>query len=181
LARNGYIWWRLLLPFRVSLCSPFDRLPCARNTVERSGGIGTEVWLAVGVQVALFVLVCLCYGASVSARLISTTYIPDAGTACSIQALCSFSLAQPHRTELLSELRTPSRSCRCLSFVLSGPRSRARCGRCRSTRNTIVCTAGWCIEVRTYYPCSSLKGSCGFLGNFPLCVAIPVPPSLFIY
>jgi hypothetical protein len=40
----------------------------ARNSFERSGGLGTEVWVAVGIQVASSVLVCLCYGAFVSDR-----------------------------------------------------------------------------------------------------------------
>ncbi|KAF9648963.1 MFS general substrate transporter [Thelephora ganbajun] len=35
----------------------------ARNSVERSGSLGTEVWIVVGLQVASSVLVCLCYGA----------------------------------------------------------------------------------------------------------------------
>jgi MFS family permease len=40
----------------------------ARNSIERSGGLGTDVWIAVGLQVALSVLVCLCYGTSVSKK-----------------------------------------------------------------------------------------------------------------
>jgi MFS family permease len=38
----------------------------ARGSTERSGKLGTEVWLAVGVQVLLSVVVYLCYGASAS-------------------------------------------------------------------------------------------------------------------
>ena len=38
----------------------------ARDSVERSGGLGTEVWVVVGIQVASSVLLCLCYGASFS-------------------------------------------------------------------------------------------------------------------
>jgi hypothetical protein len=49
----------------------------ARNSIERSGGIGTEVWLVVGSQVALSVIICLCYGASVSKRLKSSMHMPD--------------------------------------------------------------------------------------------------------
>lgn len=36
----------------------------ARSSVERSGGLGTEVWIAAGLQMAMSVLVSLCYGAS---------------------------------------------------------------------------------------------------------------------
>ncbi|KAF9790416.1 member of major facilitator multidrug-resistance DHA1 sub-family [Thelephora terrestris] len=35
----------------------------ARNSVERSGGLGVEVWIAVGAQVVLSVVLCLSYGA----------------------------------------------------------------------------------------------------------------------
>jgi hypothetical protein len=39
----------------------------ARNSIERTGGgLGTVVWIAVGIQVALSVLLCLCFGASSS-------------------------------------------------------------------------------------------------------------------
>jgi MFS family permease len=41
----------------------------ARNSIERSGGLGVEVWVAVGLQVATSVLVCMCYGAHVSKDL----------------------------------------------------------------------------------------------------------------
>ena len=37
----------------------------ARNSIERSGELGTDVWVAVGLQTAASVLVCMCYGASV--------------------------------------------------------------------------------------------------------------------
>ena len=37
----------------------------ARRSIERSGELGTEVWVAVGLQVAVSVLVSLCYGASI--------------------------------------------------------------------------------------------------------------------
>jgi len=36
----------------------------ARNSVERSGGLGPEVWIAVGLQVAMVVLNCMCCGTS---------------------------------------------------------------------------------------------------------------------
>ena len=39
------------------------------NSMERSGGLGTEVWVTVGIQVALSVLICLCYGTSLSLSL----------------------------------------------------------------------------------------------------------------
>ena len=38
----------------------------ARNSIERSGGLGVEVWAAVGLQVTTSVLVALCYGTSAS-------------------------------------------------------------------------------------------------------------------
>ena len=41
----------------------------ARNSVERSGGLGMGVWVAVGSQVAMSVLVCLCYSTSASEGL----------------------------------------------------------------------------------------------------------------
>jgi hypothetical protein len=41
----------------------------ARNSMERSGELGTEVWVAVGLQVIMSVLVALCYGKSVSKQL----------------------------------------------------------------------------------------------------------------
>ena len=36
----------------------------ARNSIQRSGDLGTVVWITVGIQVVLSVLVCLCYGTS---------------------------------------------------------------------------------------------------------------------
>lgn len=36
-----------------------------RNSVDRSGGLGTKVWIAVGAQAVLSVLTYLCYGESV--------------------------------------------------------------------------------------------------------------------
>ena len=41
----------------------------ARNSIERSGELGVEVWLVVGLQVAMSVLVSMCYGAYVSEDL----------------------------------------------------------------------------------------------------------------
>ena len=41
----------------------------ARNSIERSGGLGLEVWVAVGLQVTMSVLVCLGYGAFVSKKM----------------------------------------------------------------------------------------------------------------
>jgi hypothetical protein len=41
----------------------------ARNSIEHGGGLGTEVWVAVGLQVILSVLIFLCYGTSVSKKL----------------------------------------------------------------------------------------------------------------
>jgi len=35
----------------------------ARNSMERSGELGIEVWIAVGLQVAISVVLCLSYGA----------------------------------------------------------------------------------------------------------------------
>jgi MFS family permease len=36
----------------------------AHISIERSGGLGTEVWVAVGLQVIMSVLVSLCFGTS---------------------------------------------------------------------------------------------------------------------
>ena len=44
----------------------------ARNSVERSGGLGVEVWVAVGVQVVLSVVLFLSYGAFVSSDVACT-------------------------------------------------------------------------------------------------------------
>ena len=41
----------------------------ARKSIERSGGLGAEVWAAVGLQVSMSVLVTMCYGAHVSKNL----------------------------------------------------------------------------------------------------------------
>ena len=41
----------------------------ARNSIERSGGLGAEVWVAVGLQVIMSVLVCLCFCTSISKKL----------------------------------------------------------------------------------------------------------------
>ena len=41
----------------------------ARNSIERSGGLGLEVWVVVGLQVMMSVLVCFGYGASVSKKM----------------------------------------------------------------------------------------------------------------
>jgi len=40
----------------------------ARNSVERSGGLGLEVWAAVGLQVLMVVLNCMCYGTSARSK-----------------------------------------------------------------------------------------------------------------
>jgi len=37
----------------------------ARNSIERSGGLGTEVWVAVGLQMVMVVLNSMCCGTSV--------------------------------------------------------------------------------------------------------------------
>ena len=41
----------------------------ARNSVEHSGGLGTGVWVAVGLQVVGGSVICLSYGTSASKRL----------------------------------------------------------------------------------------------------------------
>ena len=40
----------------------------ARNSIERGGGLGTEVWVAVGLQVAASVFLSMCYGTSTSKK-----------------------------------------------------------------------------------------------------------------
>jgi len=57
---------------RVYLIGITSAVPCfllfpiinhlARNSIERSGILGTEVWVTVGLQVAMSVLLALCYG-----------------------------------------------------------------------------------------------------------------------
>ena len=42
----------------------------ARNSVESNGGLGVEIWVAVGLQVVMaVVLICSCYGTSASEEL----------------------------------------------------------------------------------------------------------------
>ena len=41
----------------------------ARNSIEHSGGLGTGVWVAVGLQVVGGAVICLSYGTSASKRL----------------------------------------------------------------------------------------------------------------
>ena len=41
----------------------------ARNSIERSGGLEADVWVAVGLQVAMSVLLCMCYGKHVSKKM----------------------------------------------------------------------------------------------------------------
>jgi len=41
----------------------------ARNSIERSGGLGLEVWVAIGLQVVTLVLVCMSYGTSTPTKL----------------------------------------------------------------------------------------------------------------
>jgi len=36
----------------------------ARNSIERSGQLGLEVWVAIGLQIVMVVLICLSYGTS---------------------------------------------------------------------------------------------------------------------
>ena len=40
----------------------------ARNSIERTGGLGVDVWVAVGLQVMMVVLVYMCYGTHVSKK-----------------------------------------------------------------------------------------------------------------
>ena len=47
----------------------------ARNSIERTGGLGMEVWVTVGIQVALSVLICLCYGTSALGVQIDSLFI----------------------------------------------------------------------------------------------------------
>ena len=41
----------------------------ARRSIERSGELGTEVWVAVGLQVSASVLLSTCFGASILKKL----------------------------------------------------------------------------------------------------------------
>jgi len=38
----------------------------AQNSIERSGGLGPEVWVAIGLQAVMVVLIGMCYGVSTS-------------------------------------------------------------------------------------------------------------------
>ena len=111
----------------------------ARNSVESGGVLGVEVWIAVGAQVVLSVVLCLSYGASVSTKLKLSRMADGAlRRRCLFQALYLSLSPQPHRTRLLWELRTGSRSCRSLSCVRLVLRWRVRCIRCRSIRSIII-------------------------------------------
>jgi len=78
----------------------------ARNSIERSGELGVQVWLVVGLQVAMSVLVSMCYGAHVSQR-IWTTHGSDS-VLCPFQARYSSSSPAPHPIERLWVLRMDS-------------------------------------------------------------------------
>lgn len=41
----------------------------ARNSIERSGDLGLDVWIAVGLQVVMSVFVAMCYGKHLSERM----------------------------------------------------------------------------------------------------------------
>ena len=55
----------------------------ARNAIEYSGGLGIGVWVAIGLQVVMAVLVSMCYSASASDglnhRRIQCSHLPNLG------------------------------------------------------------------------------------------------------
>jgi len=55
----------------------------ARNSIERSGGLGADVWIAVGLQVVTAVLFCMCYGTHVLRAGISSRPIDLIPVVCS--------------------------------------------------------------------------------------------------
>ena len=94
----------------------------ARISVERSGGLGAEVWAVVLVQLVFCVIFYLGYGKSLSDRLkFSVRIHSDPRFVCGFQAQFFFSSPQPHPTGLLWEPRMGSHNYRCLSFVRLGP------------------------------------------------------------
>ena len=70
---------------RVYLIGTLATVPCfvlfpvitylVRSSVERSGGLGMEVWVAVGFQLVFPVIFCLGYGTSISEWLKSPLYV----------------------------------------------------------------------------------------------------------
>lgn len=107
----------------------------ARNSIERSGELGTEVWVAVGLQVAMAVLICMCYGMPISKKL---WYLGIDPAAHPFQPQCLSSSPAPHLTKLLWELRMVSLNCRYLSCARSDPPWRVRCFRCRLIKIIII-------------------------------------------
>ena len=86
----------------------------ARSSVERNGKLGVEVWIAVGSQVAISVVVSMCFGAHVSEFGPSIELIL-------FQARYLSSSPPLHPIEHLWELRTGSLNYRCLSCAQSDP------------------------------------------------------------
>ena len=95
-------------PKKVHIAGIAAAIPCfisfpiisylARKSVERSGSLGTEVWLVVGFQVMMSVVACMSYG----------KFIPngwahcrtDLVVACKLQAQYLCLSPRPHQTEL---------------------------------------------------------------------------------
>ena len=134
---------------KVYMAGMFATVPCfalfpvitylARKSVEQGGGLGTGVWVAVGIQVVLSVIFFLGYGTSVSEWLELPMHIPDVcRVACTFQAQCSFLSLEQHRTRLLWEQRMGSHNYWCPSCARSAQPWSPRRIRCRSTRSIII-------------------------------------------
>lgn len=103
----------------------------ARNSVERTGGLGVEVWVAVALQVALSVLVSMCFGKHISKNLIHLCLNP-------FQARSSFSSPLPHLIRHLWGPPMESLNYRYLSCAQSVPPSQVHCIHCPSIRTIII-------------------------------------------
>lgn len=88
----------------------------ARNSIKHSGELGIGVWIAVGLQVAMSVLVAMCFGKHISKRkwIICGLY-----PVIQLRSSSSSPLLRP--TKPLWALLTDSHKCRCLSSAPSDP------------------------------------------------------------
>lgn len=106
----------------------------ARNSIERSGVLGLEVWVAVGLQVFMVVLLCMSYSTSISKLNFLTTH----PLTHPFQAQYSSSSLPPHPIRPLWGLLTDSLKYLLLSCVRSDPPWRARYIRSRSMKSTTI-------------------------------------------
>ena len=88
----------------------------ARNSIKRSGELGVDVWIAVGLQVVMSVVLAMCYGKHISKRIWTIC-----GLYPVIQPRSSSSSPLLRPTKPLWALRTDSHKYRCLSSAQSDP------------------------------------------------------------